>query len=439
MKLKLYVRQAWELIRQNKLFSGLYMAGTALAIAMTTTIAVICYVKLAPVYPEVNRMHTSSFTSAGFEKEGQTLNWSVSYKFVENYLRNLKHADLVSAEFTSTHDGEDYVQLTDGLDFPVKARYVDTEYFRLFAYDFLEGKPFTWQDLEAGSHQVVISDHLAQRLYGTKEGIVDRHFLLNNIDYQVCGVMREPSYLLTTSYAQIILPYSVAADYQTNTYEKRFGCDRVGSYLVRFLTHSTEQEDSLRQEVQGIVERLNNTDPEGWKMTIGNQPYPRTWIILNNLLNEEPTPGTVARYACLILLILLLVPALNMSAMISGRMEMRLAEMGVRKSFGASRSTLLSQVLWENFVLTVLGGLIGLVIAWVMILLCKDWMFTIFDRWVSVPSDGVSITVDGEMLFALPVFLLALVSCILLNLMSALIPAWSALRKPIVYSLLQKR
>jgi putative ABC transport system permease protein len=438
MKLKLYIRQAWELIRQNKLFSGLYMAGTALAIAMTTTIAVICYVKLAPVYPEVNRAHTSSLTNAWFDKEGRTLSWSVSYKFVENYLRNLKHADLVTAEYTSTHDGEDYVQLADGLDFPVEARYTDTEFFRLYAYQFLEGKPFTRQDLEAGAHQVVISDRLAQRIYGTKEGIVGRHLSLNNIDYQVCGMMREASYLLTASYVQIVLPYSVAADYQTNVYEKNFGCDRVGSYNVRFLTSSTEQEDSLRQEVHDIVERLNSIDPE-WKMDIRKQPYSRTWVVLSNLLNEEPTPGTVARYACLILLILLLVPALNMSAMISGRMEMRLAEMGVRKSFGASCRTLLSQVLWENFVLTVLGGLIGLVIAWVMILLCKDWMFTIFDRWVSVPSDGVSITVDGEMLFALPVFLLALLSCILLNLMSALIPAWSALRKPIVYSLLQKR
>jgi putative ABC transport system permease protein len=438
MKLKLYVRQACELIRQNKLFSGLYMAGTALAIAMTTTIAVICYVKLAPVYPVVNRAHTSCLLNAGFEKDGQTLNWSVSYKFAENYMRKVKHADLVTAEFTSTHDGEDYVQLSDGHDFSVEARYTDPEFFRLYAYQFLEGKPFTQQDLEAGAHQVVITERLAQRLYGTQEGIVGRHLSLNNIDYQVCGMVREASYLLTECYTQIVLPYSVAANYDTNPYEKNFGCDRVGSYRVRFLTHSTEQEDSLHQEVQGIVERLNSVDPD-WKMSIREQPYSSTWIALSNLLNEDPTPATVARYASLILLILLLVPALNMSAMISGRMEMRLAEMGVRKSFGASCRTLLSQVLWENFVLTVLGGLIGLVIAWVMILLCKDWMFTIFDRWVSVPSDGVSITVDGEMMFALPVFLLALVSCILLNLMSALIPAWSALRKPIVYSLLQKR
>ena len=40
------------------------------------------------------------------------------------------------------------------------------------------------------------------------------------------------------------------------------------------------------------------------------------------------------------LLVLLLVPALNLSGMIASRMESRLAEMGVRKSFGAGRGKL---------------------------------------------------------------------------------------------------
>ena len=38
--LKLYLKQAWTLLRQNPLFSGLYIAGTGLAIAMTGADAV---------------------------------------------------------------------------------------------------------------------------------------------------------------------------------------------------------------------------------------------------------------------------------------------------------------------------------------------------------------------------------------------------------------
>ena len=35
--IKLYLKQAWALLRQNPLFSGLYIAGTGLAIAISPT------------------------------------------------------------------------------------------------------------------------------------------------------------------------------------------------------------------------------------------------------------------------------------------------------------------------------------------------------------------------------------------------------------------
>lgn len=45
----------FTLLKQNRLFSMLYIVGTGLAIAMTVIVAVVYYVKLAPIYPEENR------------------------------------------------------------------------------------------------------------------------------------------------------------------------------------------------------------------------------------------------------------------------------------------------------------------------------------------------------------------------------------------------
>jgi putative ABC transport system permease protein len=118
-------------------------------------------------------------------------------------------------------------------------------------------------------------------------------------------------------------------------------------------------------------------------------------------------------------------------------MEERLAEMGVRKSFGASRSVLLSQVLWENLLLTLAGGLVGLALAWIIIALGKGWLFTLFEDAPESLYDN-SITVTGEMLFTPTVFITALLVCIIINLLSALIPAWNSLRKPIVSSINEK-
>ena len=138
-----------------------------------------------------------------------------------------------------------------------------------------------------------------------------------------------------------------------------------------------------------------------------------------------------------IVFILLLIPAINLSGMISSRMEERLAEMGVRKSFGANKSTLLSQVMWENLLLTMAGGLVGLILAWGIITLAKGWVFSLFEEAPESLYDK-SITVTGEMFFTPTVFISAFLVCCIINLLSALIPAWSSLCKPIVSSLNEK-
>ena len=79
---KIYLKQAWVLLKQNPLFSTLYIVGTGLAIAMTMIVAVVYYVKIAPVYPEVNRMNTlylsSSRFQTGTEENKHTYQWALS-------------------------------------------------------------------------------------------------------------------------------------------------------------------------------------------------------------------------------------------------------------------------------------------------------------------------------------------------------------------------
>ena len=43
------------MMKQQKLFTSIYIAGTAISIAMAMTIFVILYIKLGPLYPEENR------------------------------------------------------------------------------------------------------------------------------------------------------------------------------------------------------------------------------------------------------------------------------------------------------------------------------------------------------------------------------------------------
>ena len=94
--------------------------------------------------------------------------------------------------------------------------------------------------------------------------------------------------------------------------------------------------------------------------------------------------------------------------------------------------------MWENLILTLAGGLVGLIIAWSILYLGKSWVFTLFDDYPDFLYDN-SIMITGEMLFTPVVFITALLVCVIINLLSALIPAWNSLRKPIVSSLNEKK
>lgn len=438
--LKTYFKQALALFRQNRLFSTLYIAGTGLAIAMTVIVAVVYYVKLAPVYPEVNRGNTLYLTHASFhsDKERMTYQSGLSFQALQEWMYPLKNVVEVSAIVDYGMDNSTYIQPADlSGDFNVAVKLVDPAFFRIYSFRFLEGNPFTDSDLESCIHTAVISDDLARRLFGTTKDVVGRSFSLDYVNYRVCGVVRGASYLTSKSYAQVYLPYSVDEDYKEPDTDQFPYC---GKYSVTFLVKDEAQADALRAEIADLTRRLNLQYKDQWQLELWKQPTSH-WL---SVFQSHPSdagfnPWKTAGYLIVVVLVLLLVPALNLSGLIASRMESRLPEMGVRKSFGAGRNILLSQVMWENFFLTLAGGLLGLVLAWIVVYLGREWIFTLLDQWSEAVPQGVDAYVSGEMLFAPAVFAIAFLLCLALNLLSALLPAWMSLRKPIVYSLYEKR
>lgn len=433
-----YLTQAFTLLKQNRLFSMLYIVGTGLAIAMTVIVAVVYYVKLAPIYPEENRKNTLYLTHVSFksEQESRTYQSALSYRALQEWIYPLKNVVAVSARFSNAMDY--YVQPADRSgDFRPALKLVDPAFFRIYALQFLEGHPFTEADLASGIHTAVISDDLARRLFGATEGVVGRSFSMDYVNYHVCGVVRGASFLTRQSYAQVYVPYSIASNYKDPVVSSFPYC---GLFNVTFLVKDNAQAKALRAEIKDLTRRVNAQYKGQWQMELWEQPTSHALSVFKEYPADTSfSSWKVAGRMMLWVLVLLVVPSLNLNGLIASRMESRLPEMGVRKSFGASRSALLSQVMWENFFLTLVGGLLGLLVAWIMLYVGRGWIFMLFDSWPMDIPEGANLYVSGEMLFAPVVFLIAFLLCLVLNLLSALWPAWMSLRKPIVYSLYEKR
>ena len=208
----------------------------------------------------------------------------------------------------------------------------------------------------------------------------------------------------------------------------------LGSYSSVALVKEGASTEAVKQK---IVERIAQFDrelqPEGSFETQG-APDPFWVSIFRKYSNLPPeVRPELMRYG-LIFLLLLLIPAVSLSGMADSRMNRRMAELGVRRAFGAPRTMLFGQILTENLLYTLLGGALGLLISFGLVQLVRGWIF--FSSWASVTTTEVSAMVlpTGSLLNPW-VFLIALAVCFVLNLLSAMIPAWRASRRPIVESL----
>ena len=418
-----YIRQTLAMLRQHRLFGALYIIGTAIPVALTMIVITFQYIRVGSIYPEEHRDELwCSETIYGKSAMG-----SLSLTAVNNWFYPLQSAKAV----TAIHSAYPVlVQLPDGKSvLQVKTIATDAAFFRVFDFRFRSGKPFPESDFRNGKQCAVISESLARRLFGDVQA-VGRTMQFNYADYVVAGVVRDVSSLTPRTFAQIYIPYTCLDENQDPS-------TLCGSYTVSIRVDrdkgaqmQAEFDERFRkyQVATGDTSVVIESPLPAWQYSAKSMP--------GTFIDDDMVRKSLYLFGGLVL-VFLLVPALNLSGMIAGRMEDRLMEMGVYKAFGATRGYLLRQVLNENLILTLMGGLVGLFLSWALLAWGKDWVFRFFS--IDYYLDNSDILVTVEMLFSPWIFLSAFLLCVVLNLASALLPVWHALRAEIVYSLNQKK
>ncbi len=423
----MYFRQALATMREEKLYSAMYIAGTALAIAFTMIIAEIYYVKVADIAPEVNRSKTYYLDYLGLKNDDHRVE-VIRYDVFRDLLHTMKTPTCVSGELDFWAKGDFYMQLADGVhDRQVQVKLTDPDFFRLYDFRFLEGKPFAQDDFDAHRPVVVVTEEVAKDANVT----VGQTITINHRPYRIIGVVQTPSVLTEKCVADVWIPYTaegILQDWNVDFLEV--------SQDVTFVVPSGKR-DAFMQELKEVEARYNavhSDNPINISAELKSH-YATVWQDLGSVFSAWGS--NLTWYVAPAILLLLLVPALNLSGMVAARMQRRLPEMAVRKAFGAKRRTLLWQVIRENLTLTLIGGLLGLCLAWLALYAWRDWVFYIFSG-IYGQSSVVPI-LRGEMFLAPAIFLIALVICCTLNVLAATLPAWWSLRKPIIQGLMAKQ
>jgi len=416
-----YFKQAWYMLRENKLLSIISILGTALAICMIMIIVILYEVNTANIPPEIHRDRTyylSVAESINKTTEKRNSFGNVGLPFIKDCFYELESAEVVTA--MSRGQGEKlYASTMDGnKGSSVDPLFTDGYFWNVFAFDFVAGKPYEQTAAEAGMKTVVINETLARTLFGSTD-VTGKEMKLNYMIYTINGVVRDVSRYADKAYADIWVPYNSGANMAS-------WCDNInGFFFCAILKKTAVDREILHKEVANRVATFNEQTPT-FSAVIGDQPFSQVeyWLGGGGNHQSPDIKNVFMRYGITIF-ILLLVPALNLSGITLAQIRKRISELGVRRAFGATAGNIMWQVLAENMLLTLVGGFFGLLFSYLGMVLFKDWLL--------MTQMGQSGLTGG--MFDPIVFLAALLFCLVMNLLSAGVPAWRVSRVTIVESI----
>ncbi len=421
------IRQAFTILKQNPLLSTISILGTAFAITMIMAIVITWQTKYADLEPEVNRSRCLYFSAMHVQgKENKDWNnfGKPSAAFMKECIQPLPEVEACTA--FSTADVA-LVSLTDGNNrLKVDAMSTDPDFWKIFKLQFLDGRSFTEAERGGDMQSVVISASVARKLFGTTEA-AGRQMLLNREVVRIIGVVKDVSVTAKDAYAQV---WSM---YHSNELNVTGWWSYNGNRTIAVLARTPDDFPAIKQGVEKRVKDVN-AGLEQRQIDIMEQPDNIVAHVNHVWSNIGPNlPMLYLQYG-IALFIILLVPSLNLCGLSNSRMQQRVSELGVRKAFGATDGTLVRQILNENLVLTLIGGVVGLIFSYLAVYAMRTWLFTNSDNIGTAGDFSLSMGA----LFSPAVFVLAFVFCLLINLLSAGLPAWLATRRTIVDSLNDK-
>jgi putative ABC transport system permease protein len=233
-----------------------------------------------------------------------------------------------------------------GIDRPehVRGIHVSAEFFRVFGASPARGRTFSADEERPGGEAVVIlTQGLWTARFGADPQLVGRAIVINGDPHIVLGVM--PAHFRPDAPADLFLPLQVDPN---STNQAHFL-----SVAARLNPNVTIEK--ARAELQVIGDRFRRDHPR-W-MNDREQIAVRP---MQDFLVEDVRP------ALLILLgavgLVLLIACANIASLLLARAAGRQREMAIRAAIGASRGTIVCQLLIESMLVAALGAAVGLLV-----------------------------------------------------------------------------
>ena len=271
--------------------------------------------------------------------------------------------------------------------------------------DCKEGRFFNEIESRSGAQVAVIGYDVADALFPS-ESPIDKSVLINGQLFKVIGVnARQGTFLGLFSWdSMVAVPLTTFIKY----FSSKSAADvrpngATTESDVRVKVRDKTKLAEAKDELTGIMRRLRGLSPETKDdFSINEQQAFKSTL--------DPVKNTIAVAGLFITGLSLFVGAIGIMNITFVSVKERTKEIGTRKALGARRRTILLQFLIESTALCLLGGFIGLVVAY----------FMCFGIGKAFPSFPIQ--------FSFGLVIASMIVSVLTGLISGFAPAWTASR-----------
>ena len=408
--LRNYLLTPWKDFMRRKLFTAINLVCIVLTLVVLMVITALLETAFWPSGVEGKserflQVYGIRSESADHHTVRTTL---LGFKTIDKYLKPIPGLERVSAFTTpasvSVYQGDRVSEL--------EMRRVDADYWRILDFKLLAGRLPDADDDRNGRFVAVINASTARRLFGDAAA-PGQKISIGGQMFEVIGVVEDVIHI--NAYADIWAPLYT---FPSGTWRDEL----TGSFAALLLAKQASDLPRVKREVERASRSFVDKDPHTYAVTTFWADTKLDLFARELLGNKEQVDSggsTLLLEIAAAMLLFMLLPALNLVNLNTGRILERSSEIGVRKAFGATSRQLAGQLVVENVLLSLAGGLIGLA--------CTRLVLWWLESAQLIPYLKVGLNPT--------VFACGMLLAFVFGLLSGLIPAWKMSRLDPVHAL----